>query len=213
MGVALVRSGMMKAAAFGLLGVVALSGCAAREPAALRPLAERQADLYPVAQTRAGVTVAVDALSSPARTEQHFATDLRAAGILPVQVIVSNHGPRRLVLGPADVLLVREQAVIDPLPLETVIDTVRRRAAVPARGREIDEYFVRSALHETGLAPGASTRGLLYFPVPLPPAADRGWYRSVSRWFGEDVFDLRVAVTDADSGERLHFGPLPVAPR
>lgn len=204
----------MKVAAFCLVGLLGLVGCASPDAVRLRPLAERQADLYPVAQTRTGVTVAVDALASPARTEQYFATDLRRAGILPIHVIVSNHGTRRLVTGPADILVVRDHAVIDPLPLETVIDIVKRRnTGLRAREREIDEYFVRSAFQDTGIAPGATVRGLLYFPVAETAKPERSRYWSMSRLLRDGDINVRVAVTDAETGGRLRFGPLPIAPR
>lgn len=202
---------MMKVPALGLIALLVVGACASPDTVRLRPLAERQADLYPVGHTRADVTVAVDALASPARTEQYFGTDLRQAGILPIYVIVSNYGTRRLVIGPADVLVLRGHAVIDPLPLETVIDTVKRRnIGLGERAQEIDEYFVRSAFQETGIAPGASVRGLLYFPVAETAKPDRSRYWSVSRLLRDEDINVRVALTDADTGDRLRFGPLPV---
>lgn len=206
------RAALLKVAAYGLAAVLALTGCASAGGARLEPLPSRQADLYPVAQAREGVTVAVDALANPVRAQRHFGTDLRAEGILPVQVIVSNHGTRRLAIGPADVLLVRDRTVIDPLPLATVIDAITRRGAVRGSEREIGEHVARSALQEAGIAPGATVRGLLYFPIPEIEAARRGHW-SFSGLVAYEGLELRVALTDAETSERLRFGPLPVVLR
>jgi len=199
--------------ALALAGAVLLTACASPDTTRLRPLAEREADLYPVAQTRAGVTVAIDPLDSATRTEQYFATNLRRAGILPIHVIVSNHGSRRLVTGPADILLVRDRDVIDPLPLETVIDTIKREnTGLPGRAeRSIDEYVVTSSFQQTGIGPGATVRGLLYFPVARVDDRSPDRYWNVTRLFrGDDELSVRVGLTDADTNDRIRFGPLPV---
>jgi hypothetical protein len=204
---------MTKIAVLACASVIALGGCASTETVQLRPLAEREADLYPVSQTRDGITVAVDPLASPARTEQYFATDLRGAGILPVHVIVSNHSPHRLAIGPADVLLVREQVVIDPLPVETVIGTVKRQHKGASADRDIEQYVARTAFQPSDVAPGATVRGLLYFPVSAKDAPPPDRYWSVGHLLRVNDLSVRVGLTDADTKERVRFGPLPVVMR
>src|ERR1043166_3727874 len=76
------------------------------------------ADLYPQAQTRSGITVAVEEMKNPERVERMFGVDLTREGILPVNVVVSNFGKQRLLLKPSDILLYQGKEVMDPLPVE-----------------------------------------------------------------------------------------------
>src|ERR1044072_7500156 len=55
-------------------------------------------DLYPQAQTRSRITVAVEEMKNPERVERMFGVDLIREGVLPVSVVVSNFGKQRLLL-------------------------------------------------------------------------------------------------------------------
>ena len=57
-------------------------------------LSEREADLYPLSQTKAGITVAVDEISNTERATQYFGIDMFEHGILPINVVISNHTER-----------------------------------------------------------------------------------------------------------------------
>src|SRR3954469_7328902 len=111
----------MKSPIRALLALLALvlSACAGSQRAVQLP--QYGADLYPQAQTLAGVTVAVDEMNSAERVERLFGADLIKEGILPVNVVVSNFGKQRLRLKPSDILFYQGKEVIDPLPVETVM--------------------------------------------------------------------------------------------
>jgi hypothetical protein len=65
------------------------------------------ADLYPLSQTKSGVTVAVDEIRGSERAERLFGSDLTREGIFPVNVVVSNYSKQRVVVKPSDILLYR----------------------------------------------------------------------------------------------------------
>ena len=55
----------------------------------------RDADLYPVNQAVAGLSIAVDEIADPERAKRYFGSDLAKEGILPVNIVISNHGEDR----------------------------------------------------------------------------------------------------------------------
>jgi len=182
---------------------VALLGCAASQPA-VQPL-PYEADLYPLAQTRDGVTVAIDEIRSPQRAERYFGADLLKEGLLPVHVVVSNHGKQRLAVKSLDVLASHGKEVIDALPLEALL------AAVAGQHRA----HVRSSLEGTifkaaVLAPGETYRGTVFFSAPpAKGAADR--FLALLSPNPESGRKVRVGLTNLDTNERLLFGPFPLA--
>jgi len=112
------------------------------------------ADLYPQAQTRSGITVAVEEMKNPERVERMFGVDLIREGILPVNVVVSNFGKQRLLLKPSDILLYQGKEVMDPLPVEMVMATAKRQKYLrTSTEREVDKYFGDAMLKETALSP------------------------------------------------------------
>ena len=195
-----------------LLAIVALlAGCAGPR-LDVAPMPQRDADLYPWAERQAGIVVAVDEILEPARVKQYFGADLLAQGILPVSVIVSNRGDGRITVGPADVLLVQGREVIDPLPITQVVNVVEREGGIDG-GADVEDHFARLALRQTALAPNESYQGVLFFPYARPERArDRDRERkgdlfsTIFRLF-EGGLQMNVGVTDAETGERLHFGP------
>jgi hypothetical protein len=84
-------------------------------------LPAREADVYPTAHVRSGVAVAVEEVLDARRSERYFGADLPARAILPVQVIVSNHGQGRIRVRPSDLLMLEQDRVIDPLRLDVVL--------------------------------------------------------------------------------------------
>jgi hypothetical protein len=169
------------------------------------------ADLYPQSQTRAGITVAVDEMTSAERVARLFGADLVKEGVLPVNVVVSNYGKQRLLLKPSDVLLHQGKEVIDPVPVEMVMGLAKRQKAFlrDTTAEEVDKYFKEHTFKETALHPGETYRGVMFFAVPAPKRwTDRfftSW--SVYRDGGPKV---RVGVTSLDSGERVLFAPFAV---
>ena len=70
-----------------LLGTMA---ACSRYPTMEPPL--RDADVYPNVKTEAGLSVAVDPISNPERVRQYFGVDLTKEDILPVNIMMTNHG-------------------------------------------------------------------------------------------------------------------------
>ncbi|MFL6655025.1 MAG: hypothetical protein ACJ8KA_09545 [Sulfurifustis sp.] len=198
-----------------LATVLALTACASNKPVELVQMPHRDADVYPWAQKRDGVSVTVDEIADPARVKQYFGVDLLEAGLLPVDVIASNHGQHRVTLKPSDVLLLDGRRIIDPLPIERVTSIVKAHMSrVRAEsGRKVEAYFRSLALRETTLAPNDSYHGVLFFPAPQTSKRDR--FFSAINLFIEGGTKMRVALTDLDTQARMQFGPFSLsdAPR
>jgi hypothetical protein len=187
-----------------------ISACASYE--LIQP-PTRDADLYPFAETKAEVTVAVNEVADPKRVKRHFAADLLNKGILPVQIVVSNHGDDRVVVRPADILLLRGRQVIDPLPVEIVAEIPKARWLIVTEetAKRLDHFYSRVAFKETVLAPGETYQGFLFFEaVPPRPRSSRSF--RVVRLFPEPALRVPLAVTALEANERIHFGPFGLYP-
>jgi len=174
-------------------------------------LPQRDADLYPLAQKQAGITIAIDEIKSPARAERYFGADLIDNGIVPVAVIISNYGGHRVNVKPSDVLVSRGKEVIDPLPLELVVRTAKRAHGFVGRKAEeqIDAFFKNVAFSETLLFPNDTYQGVMFFPAPKPEKTSGQFFTALSLW-REAGPKVLVGATDLDTRERLHFGPFSV---
>lgn len=194
-----------------LLFLLGLTACSSSYRVVQLPL--RDADLYPRAQTKGGVTIAVDEITEPQRVKSYFGADLLRADILPVNIIVSNHGDRRYLINPADVLLLKGSSVIDPVPAEIVAATAKAQHGhmTEIAVKQINAFFSDLSLKETVLAPQDRYQGVLFFKTGDRDRRMR--YRSDERFFTvlklfrEGSFKAYVAVTDVETGERIHFGP------
>jgi hypothetical protein len=195
-----------------LLVVFALvfAGCAGSYEVVRLP--EREADLYPLSQTTSGITIAVDEIKDPGRTERYFGTNLIEDEILPITVVVSNYGEHRLTVKPSDILLYRGKEIIDPLPLEIVVETAKRQHRGLRRRTEeqIDRFFEGMTFRETVLMPNDTYQGVLFFSFPRSETAAHS-YLTILNLYREGGLRIRVGVTDLDGGQRLHFGPFSVS--
>lgn len=193
-----------------LASMLGLAGCAGPR-LDVAPMPQRDADLYPWAVEKAGVVVAVDEIADPERMQQYFGVDLREHGVLPVNVIVSNRSDRPVTIGPADVLLVEDREVIDPLPIARVARIAEREGAVDGDDADLNDHFASLALETTTLEPNESYQGVLFFPrAHTEQAGGDDPLRSILRLFGREL-RMNIGVTDARTGERLHFGPFRLA--
>lgn len=193
-----------------LVLLAAGAGCASYELVAL-PV--RDADVYPTAHERAGVAVAVDAIDDPRRAARYFGADLVESGILPVLVVVSNHGERRVEVSPADLLLFEGRDVVDPLPLEHVLRVPKQRAFLlrDETAARLEAFYGGLAFRDVVLAPGESYQGVLFFDAPREEPESRfDRFFRVARLFPEPALRLHARVTDLESGARLRFGPFRV---
>lgn len=177
-----------------LLALV-LSACASSSRVVQLP--QYGADLYPQAQTLAGVTVAVDEMRNAERVERLFGADLVKAGILPVNVVMSNYGKQRVLLKPSDILLYQGKEVIDPLPLATVMTAAKPKS------------YGDAVLKETVVYPNQTYRGVMFFAIPAPKRGLERFFASLSL-YPDDGPRMRVGLTNLESGERILFAPFPV---
>ena len=170
------------------------------------------ADLYPLSQTKAGVTIAVDDIKRPERARRYFGADLISEGIFPVNVVVSNYGKQRVVVKPSDILLYRGKEIIDPVPLELVIATAKKQRwfLASTTEEEVGKYFENATFKEAVLLPNESHRGVVFFAPPPPKSTADRWFRMLSS-YSEGGTRIRMGVTNIDNGERMLFGPFSVS--
>jgi hypothetical protein len=170
-----------------------LVGCAGSYRTAHIP--KYEADLYPLSETKAGITIGIDEIN------RYFGADLAREGIVPVYVAVSNHGQRRVVVKPSDVLLHRGNEVVDALPPQAVAAAAKRQS---------EKFFANLALKETVLSPSETYHGVVFFAAAKPKGAVE---RLLSALSGsrESGARIRVGLTRVDTGERVLFGPFSLA--
>ncbi len=182
-------------------------------------LPAREADVYPTAHERGGVAVAVEEVLDARRSERYFGADLPGRGILPVQVIVSNHGQGRVRVRPSDLLLLDQDRVVDPLPAELVVAIPRAKGLVVTDATEarLERLYRELSLRERVLAPDETYRGVVFFDVGVRRTSDpfRTRFFRMTSLFSEPPLRLDVVLTELESGERTRFGPFGVhaAPR
>jgi hypothetical protein len=190
-----------------LLALV-LSACASSDRVVQLP--QYGADLYPQAQTLAGVTVAVDEMKDAERVERLFGADLIKEGILPVNVVVSNFGKQRLLLKPSDILFYQGKEVIDPLPVETVMAAAKHQKQLrTGTGQQLDKDYGGTLLKETAVDPNKTYRGIMFFALPAPKRALDRFFASLSI-YPDDAPKMRVGMTNLESGERILFAPFSI---
>lgn len=184
-----------------------LAGCAGSYPAPQMP--QYEADLYPLSETKAGITIGVDEINRPERAQRYFGADLVTEGVVPVLVAVSNHGPRRVVVKPSDVLLHRGKEIVDALSLQSVVGAARRSPGARSE-KELERFFGGLALKETVLSPNETYRGVVFFAAPKQKGAVERFLSALggSR---EGRARIRVGLTSVDTGERVLFGPFSLA--
>lgn len=204
-----------------IAGVCLLLAACASTPIHVVELPEREADLYPTAQEHLGIVIAVDEIRDPGRSQRYFGVDFPGRDILPLKLIVSNHGQQRVGIRPQDVLLLKDRQVHDPMPSVEVAHMLPRRQR--ARGDEADEidaYFRDLTLRERIIAPGETAHGVMFFQLPEQEQDRDRWGMRMrhsevfrhSRLFPTPHYELRVAVTALEDETRLLFGPFSVGP-
>lgn len=182
-----------------LLVAVTLAGCSGQRFA---QLPEYEADVYPLTQSNAGVTVAIDEIRGAQRLERHFGADLTRGGVVPVNVVISNHSRQTVTVKPADILLYQAREVIDPLTPEAVVAAIRAEQQPQVR-RSLEA----AAFKSQAISPGETYRGVMFFAGPRKSESllsRLGLYR-------ESGPKLRVGLTGQSDGGRLLFGPFELA--
>jgi hypothetical protein len=172
----------------------------------------RAADVYPDAHGRSGIVVAVDEITQPKRAERYFGADLLQHGIVPVQIVVSNHSKDRIQIKPADILLQHGRQILDPLPLDRVVAIPASKGLFITDGAEesLQKFYEGIAFRETVVAPGDSYQGVLFFQAERPQRKSGSrFFRVVSAYLQPEL-RLRVLSTNLETRERLGFGPFAV---
>ena len=197
----------------GLLGILALAACTTAYEIVEIPT--RDAELYPLAQSKDGITVAVDEITSSERSKQYFGVDLFKEGIVPLNVVISNHTDRRLLVNPADMLLLRgRQSVVDPVPLHMVTNLVVRDYGwlKSDANKELNEHFEDLSLQEMVLMPDQVYQGVLFFKAAEPDRyKSRNRHFTVMSLYRQGALNLQVSIADLETQERMYFGPFPIA--
>lgn len=201
------------------IGIFALgvTACSSPSPYVIVEIPEREADLYPLSQTKEGITVAVDEITDSERSRQYFGVDMFKQGIVPINVVISNHTERRQLVSPADILLLRgRQSVVDPLPVQTVTNLVDRDYWYldPNTKQQINEHFEGLTLQEMVLMPNQVYQGVLFFQAARP---EKGYsdsrYFTVMSLYRKGALNMQVSIADLETRERMRFGPFPISVR
>jgi hypothetical protein len=202
-----------------LMGVLALglTACSSPTPYAIVEMPEREADLYPLSQTKEGITVAVDEITNTERSMQYFGIDMFKHGIVPINVVISNHTERKQLVSPADILLLRgRHSVVDPLPIQSITNLVNRDYWYFDENtlKQVNEYFDELTLQEIVLMPDQVYQGVLFFQATQP---DKGYSDSshftVKSLYRKAALNMKVSIADLTTRERTHFGPFPISVR
>ncbi|WP_290652130.1 hypothetical protein [Aquisalimonas sp.] len=168
---------------------------------------ERNADLYPEHRSAGEVTVAVDTVHDGARAQRYFGTDLISRDILPVIIVVSNHGGSGVDVDPADVVKTRGSAMIDPLPPEIVIDDELLGGRLSEETRQQARTHLGELVFQAReVAPGETYRGVLFYPIQRQSRLDSGGFRVRDFAFG-GLLSMQVVVTAVADGQRHRLGP------
>ena len=191
-----------------MLSSVALALLSCASPYQVVKLPEREADLYPLSQTRAEITIAIDEITSAERGERYFGANLIREGILPLSVVVSNYGAHRVIMKPSDILVHRGAEIIDPLPIETVIATAKNQhwSLRSKTEKQVESYFKGLAFQETILMHAETYQGVIFLPIPRPRNSSDALFTMLSL-FGDSRLKVQVGVRDLDADNRLRFGP------
>ena len=174
----------------------------------------READLYPLSQTKEGITVAVDEITNSVRSTQYFGIDMFKYGIVPINVVISNHTDRRQLVSPADILLLRgRQTVVDPLPIESVTNLVSQdysRLDYETTD-QINDYLDELTMQEIVLMPDQVYQGVLFYLTDRPEKEKKSSrHFNVKSLYRTGALNIKVSIADLETRERKRFGPFPV---
>lgn len=180
-----------------------LAGCASYQ---VVQIPVRDAELYPVSQTLGEISVGIDPIEDPQRASRYFGINLLEQGIMPVVITVSNHGTSRAEVNPADILLQRGNSIIDPLPLEHVIDKVTSWRMSGETATQTKHYLRNLSFQDRVLMAGDTYQSVLFFPVKQENDMPISGFTVISVFPGY-LMKLTVVVTDLEGSKRYRYGP------
>lgn len=202
-----------------LIGILALGLIACSSPTryVIVEMPEREADLYPLSQTKDGITVAVDEITNVDRSMQYFGIDMFKHGIVPINVVISNHTQRKQLVNPADILLLRgRNAVVDPLPIQNITSLVNRDYWYfdEYTLNQVNEHFGELTLQEMVLMPNQVYQGVLFYQAAKPDNDyESSRYFTVMSLYRKGALNIQVGIADLETHERVRFGPFPISVR
>jgi hypothetical protein len=189
---------------------LAVLGCAS--PYHVVKLPEREADLYPLSQTRAQITIAIDEIANTERGRRYFGADLLGDGILPLVVVVSNYGTHRVIVRPSDILAHRGAEIVDPVPIETVIAIATKQQYLHSKTQaQVENYFRELAFREAVVTHAETYQGVIFVPAPRHRSSSDTLFTMLNL-FSESRLKVDVAVRDLEADNRLRFGPFSLPP-
>lgn len=166
---------------FSVLILVVLAGCASYTP---HSVPVPRSDTMPAWQIENSMAVGADPYVQPDRQDAVFDGDLRAAGILPIQVLLQNNGYRRLLIRRSNItLILPDGRQISPVGATAVAVKVPAKGGgwgyVPgiyglvaesmaedkARQGRVADYRDKE-LQDVTLVKGESAHGFVYFAPP-----------------------------------------------
>lgn len=208
---------MLKLFVFTGILALGLAACSSPNPYVIVEMPEREADLYPLSQSKEGITVAVDEITNTERSVQYFGVDMFRHGIVPINVVISNHTERRQLVSPTDILLLRgRHSVVDPLPVQSITKLVNRDYWYLDANtqKRINDHFDELTLQEMVLMPNQVYQGVLFFQAIQPEKDDdSSRYFTVMRLHSKGALNLQVSIADLETRERMRFGPFPISVR
>lgn len=186
-----------------ILASYLLAGCASYQVVRI-PV--RDAELYPVSQTLGEISVGIDPIENPQRASRYFGIDLLEQGIMPVVITISNHGSSRAEVNPADILLRRDNSVVDPLPLEHVINKVTGWRMSGETATQAKHYLRNLSFQDRVLMADDTYQGVLFFPLRQENDTPTSGFAVIDVFPGY-LMKLTVVVTDLDGNKRYRYGP------
>ncbi len=166
---------------FSSLVLVILAGCASYTP---HSVPVPRSEIMPAWQIENEMAVGADPYVQPDRQDAVFDSDLRTAGILPIQVLLQNNGDRRLLVRRSNItLMLPDGRQISPVGATAVAVKVPAKgggwgyglgtfglvaesmAEDKARQGRVADYRDKE-LQDVTLVKGESAHGFVYFATP-----------------------------------------------
>ena len=172
---------------------------------------------YPNTKVDCNIGIIVQPLTNPEKIKQYFGTNLRSSDVLPVFVLVENHGSTSFLLSKERIVLVSE---VDDLPQISHPDRTKSEilpitigavgmgdsilftlisAKLGSDAKEINHNLVVKELRTKTVSPGADTKGFVYFSLPKT-------YNAL------DQLRVRISITEVP-GENLRTIEIPLTVR
>ena len=139
---------------------------------------------YPNTKVDCNIGIIVQPLTNSKEIKQYFGTNLRSSDVLPVFVLVENHGSTSFLLSKERIVLVLE---VDNLPQMSHPDSTKSEslpiiigilslhdsslftlisAKLGSDAKEINHNLVVKELRTKTVSPGTDTKGFVYFSLP-----------------------------------------------